>query len=139
MRFSKKAQAWSIDLVIGLMVFVLIMVVFYSLIGGEKESTVEDFANKADYVAAKLFGMGLVNEDLGEFNDTVFLELSAEDYQTLKEDLGIAGDFCVFVETNDDPPQVKVIVNELGVGWISLGSPDLNVSGYNCGQEWPPT
>ncbi|MBU0472193.1 MAG: hypothetical protein KKF65_06195, partial [Nanoarchaeota archaeon] len=128
-RFSRKAQAWSVDLVIGLLVFMLIMVIFYSLIGGEKESKVKDYSSKADYIAEKLYDKGLVDSKTGEFDENVFIELGDEDYQALKEELGIAGDFCVFIESNDNPPVIKVIVNEDNDGLTSLGSPDFNVSG----------
>ncbi|MBC8500137.1 MAG: hypothetical protein ISS25_05000 [Nanoarchaeota archaeon] len=136
---SKKGQAWSIDLIIGLLVFVLILVIFYTLIGGEKESKVREFTGKADVVAERLFEEGLVDPVTGEFNDEKFLELAEEDYEGLKERLGIVGDFCLFIEgkTFDGRPYIKFILDDTSEGWTSIGSSDLDISDFQCGEKWP--
>jgi len=134
---KRKGQAWSVDLILGLLVFVLILITFYSLISGNRESKIVEFSDKADVLANRLFEEGLVNPDTGEFNEEKFLKLAEEDYDGLKERLGIVGDFCIFVETNQNPPQIKYILNESGVGWTSIGSDDLNISDINCGSRWP--
>ena len=138
-KFSKyrKAQAWSVDLIMAMLVFVLIIVVFYTLIGGERDSKIVDYSDKADLIAERLFAEGLVNPDTGEFNEDVFLKLAEEDYDGLKDRLGIIGDFCLFIETNENPSRVKFIINESGQGWSSIGSPDLNITDFQCGSKWP--
>jgi len=135
---SKRGQAWSIDLIIGLLVFVLIVVIFYALLAGPKESKIKHLTDKADVTAQKLFEEGLVDPVTNEFDDEEFLRLAEEDYEGLRERLGIVGDFCLFLETNDDPPVLKIVVNGSYVGWTGIGSSLLNVSGFNCSQRWPP-
>lgn len=138
MNVSKKAQAWSIDLIIGLLVFIMIIMIFYTLVGSKDESTIRDYSEKAELVASRLYEEGLVDADTGIFNDEKFLELASEDYDSLKERLGIVGEFCLFVETNDDPPQIKFISSESGEIWTGIGSSELQIGDFQCGVQWTP-
>ncbi|MAG39186.1 hypothetical protein CMO90_03805 [Candidatus Woesearchaeota archaeon] len=127
---NKKGQVWSIDLIVGLLIFVLVIVIFYSLLGENKESKIVSYTKSADITTERLFDEGLVDENTGEFNETIFSELSEMNYDELKESLGISGDFCLFIETTDDPPKLLMINNLTG-----LGSSDFTISGYPCGEE----
>ncbi|MFH1770310.1 MAG: hypothetical protein ABH828_02015, partial [archaeon] len=80
MKLSKRGQAWSIDIIIGLLVFMMIIIIFYTLVASRDESTVEDYSEKAELVASRLYEEGLVDPDTGYFNDEKFLELASEDY-----------------------------------------------------------
>ncbi|MFH1770750.1 MAG: hypothetical protein ABH828_04290, partial [archaeon] len=102
------------------------------------ESTVEDYSEKAELVASRLYEEGLVDPDTGYFNDEKFLELASEDYGALKERLGIVGEFCLFVETNDEPPQIKFISSETGEVWTGIGSSELQIGDFQCGVQWTP-
>jgi len=99
---------------------------------------VQDYSNKADIIAGKLYEEGLVNTETGEFNDERFLEMANEDYEGLKDRLGIIGDFCLFIETNDNPPSIKFIASEDGEIWTGIGSADLSIGNFSCGTAWTP-
>ncbi len=131
MRGGSKAQVWSIDLVIGLLVFALVGVILYSLIAGSNdESKISKYSEKAEALTNNLYRAGLVDPNSGEFNDAIYLELSQEDYEVLKTKLGVKGDFCLFVETTDTPPKLLVIHNKTGIG-----SSDFSIGGVKCGVE----
>ena len=138
MKSSKRGQAWSIDIIIGLLVFIMVIVIFYTLVASKDESTIEDYSEKAEIVASRLYEEGLVDADTGYFDDQKFLELANEDYDSLKERLGIVGEFCLFIETNDVPPQVKFISSGNGTIWTGIGSPELQIGDFQCGVEWTP-
>lgn len=136
---GRKGQAWSIDLIIGLLVFVLIIVIFYSLIGGEKESKARELTNKGDVVAERIFEEGLIDPVSNEFHEDIFFNLAAEDYEALRERLGVAGDFCLFLETNEYNSTVKFVVDEFGVVWTGIGSSEIEFAdGSPCGSQWTP-
>lgn len=127
---DSKGQAWSIDLIIAVLIFGLIMVIFYTLITADSEPKIEQLNSKASALAEKIFNMGLVDQVTGELNDTVFVILSDKDYEELRGELGVVGDFCLFIETNDLPAQIMFIQNR-----SSIGSEDFNLSGYKCGYQ----
>ncbi|MBU1202229.1 MAG: hypothetical protein KJ583_00095 [Nanoarchaeota archaeon] len=125
---NSKGQVWSIDLVIGLLVFALVLVIFYSLLTGERDSKISSYTNKAETVTQRMYEKGLVNPLSSEINEVVYTTLSEEEYENLKQELGIKGDFCLFIETTDNPPKLLIINNRTGIG-----SPRLSVGGFNCG------
>jgi hypothetical protein len=113
----------------------LIIVVFYTLLSGDSDSKAKSYADKGEVVAEKLIQEGIVDPETGDFNSERFIELANEDYEGLKERLGIVGDFCLFVESTDQNPSLRIITNKTGDGWTGIGSGKLNISGYQCGQH----
>ena len=125
---NSKGQVWSIDLVMGLLVFALIIVIFYSLLAGDSESKIDSYTTGADVLTQKMYDKGLVNSLTGEINEDKYINFSEQSYQDLKEELGVSGEFCLFVETNDNPPRLLIINNMTGIG-----SGDFYVGGFACG------
>ncbi|MFC2136526.1 hypothetical protein ACFLTH_18075 [Bacteroidota bacterium] len=141
---SKHGQVWSVDLIIGILVFVMIMTVFFVLLSTEKDSKATEFSDKADLVADKFYEREIVDSS-GEFNREKFLEIADQySYEELKEELGIVGEFCLYLELEVADPSSPTgkrwatipITNSSGEGWLGIGSNDLNVSGYSCGTRW---
>ena len=131
MRNNSKGQAWSIDLVIGTLVFATVILVFYSVISGPSDDKVKDYSSEADRIMQKFMDEGLIDPVTGELNDQVYLELSQKDYQALKQEFGVGtGEFCMVIETVDDPPTYFFIHNRSGIGSPTLELAD-NIS---CGE-----
>lgn len=104
---GKKAQTWSIDLVLGVVIFLLVIVIVYSLIASTPpgETKLRDDADrtyimlnaeeqKSSEVPNIIEGNSISEEELAE--------LYAMNYQDLKQKLGITSDFCIVVVTDDN-------------------------------------
>lgn len=99
---KKRGQTWSVDLVIGVVIFLLLVVVFYSLFAVDRgEYTV--LREEADYALGALSQgsstvTGVPKIIQGQrLNQTELQALYATDYATLKAQLGITSDFCIVV------------------------------------------
>lgn len=101
---SKKAQTWSVDLVVGVVIFLLIVVVVYALITSSKEkdgelrlqneqvlASFDKENNNSVGVPGILDGENLDLEALKE------LYSNSANYEEFKSKLGIQGDFCIVV------------------------------------------
>jgi hypothetical protein len=109
---NKKAQTWSVDLVLGVVIFLLVIVIIYSLIASRpgKESQLRDDADRiyvslaGDKASAENINMGDVPTIIegNAISREQLAELYQQDYQTLKEKFGITSDFCILVVTDDN-------------------------------------
>lgn len=83
-----KAQVWSIDLVIGVLIFALISVSIYAFLKtGGNDNKIKRYSEEAQSLTEKLIDMGLINRDTGEFNETVYQELTQMNYGDLRMNL----------------------------------------------------
>ena len=100
---GKKAQTWSVDLIIGVVIFLLLIVIIYSLIVSSPQNE-NKLRTEADTIYNKLEAQRNPESSLPTFikGNTLSLEdlalLSDEaqyTYEKIKAELGIAGDFCI--------------------------------------------
>jgi|FLOH01.1.fsa_nt_gi hypothetical protein len=126
---NKRGQTWSVDLVLGTLVFVLIIVTFYSLLSADRSSPVEGLNENANDVMDAFLKIGLIDPSTGELDEEAFMSLSHEDYESLKEMLGVEGDFCLIIERPDgtllpltDPENPGIIINSVGSDELSLNT-----------------
>ena len=131
-RRSRKAQIFSTDLIIGLLIFVLIVVIFYFLLASKDQDKVVDYSQGADIVAGRLIEVGLIDPQTGELNQEVYDELSSMTYEEVREKLGVSGEFCLFLESTDSPPKLLILNNRTGIG-----NPDFIISNMSCGTMIP--
>jgi hypothetical protein len=100
-KYNKKAQTWSVDLVLGVVIFLLIVVIIYSLIASKpsKETQLRDDADKIylylnenennKNIPHLINGSTISEDELSELYNT--------SYEQLKSELGINSDFCIVV------------------------------------------
>jgi hypothetical protein len=113
-KVNRKAQTWSVDLVLGVVIFLLVVVIIYSLIASrpENESQLRDDADKiylelnsnenSEEIPQIVDGSTLSEDEL--------IKLYNESYAELKKKLGIDNDFCIVVVT-DNSILIDVPVN----------------------------
>ncbi len=134
MSHKKRGQVWSIDLVVGLLIFALIAVIFYALIANKGGNTkIEDYTAKGEDLTNKFIEKGLIDPITGELNETVYNYYAALPYEDLKEELGVSGEFCLFIESGDSTPRLIVLGNRTGIG-----NPDFEINGLPCGADVSP-
>lgn len=125
-------QSWSIDVVLGVVIFGFVAVTFSSFmlldrpdiddlqIGAERVSlALEDSPNCGTVLANNT----IVNESLSC--------LYAQDYESLRESLRLRGDFCVYLE--DDMGRLIRINSSDNLTRNGWGSSELIVGGQPCG------
>lgn len=130
-----KAQTWSIDIVIGVVLFLIILVVVYTLVATSSLGDLE-LRRDAENVYSKFDGSKGTHDGVPAiFSGNVISEegiedLLGEDYGSLKAALGIEGDFCIVITYTHGG------IHELHGGKNSYGNPADGVlisTGIFCG------
>jgi len=102
MKKTKNAQTWSIDIIIGMVLFLLLLVVIYTLVT-TSPTGVTELKRNADIITTKLDTEKNTNEAIpkiiqGNTLSQAELErLMQTDYEELKSALGITGNFCIVI------------------------------------------
>lgn len=124
----RRAQSWSIDVIIGVIIFMMIVAIFYAFLGAQSQASVEDLKADADTTSEKISGdLGILSN--GEFDQRALEELCNRPYSEVKALLGIENDVCIFLEDENGNIIPCGTNNKSGIGNgdISLGE------SLNCG------
>jgi hypothetical protein len=123
------------DLVIAVVVFGFMAVIFYSLVIIQDQPSVEELEDNAEKINAKL-EQGLSRCGSIIDGQTITQEqlqcLFGYNYDELKNELGIDGDFCIYLESTEGG--LYVLHNSTAGNKTAFGNPTLVVSGTPCGQ-----
>ncbi len=130
---NDKAQTLSLDLMIGIMIFVAVLMLFFGVMmfrpGQADVSALDD---EGEFVIEKLESqdseVGIIEQN--RINDKELEEMFNSDYKTLKKEFGIQNDFCIFLE--DENGKVIKIETSEGEYVAGIGSGDAKIAGSNC-------
>ena len=128
---SPKAQSWSMDIALGVIVFMAAFFIFYSLLNASPNEKSVNLKEEASIVI-KQIGSGDASIrfiDNNEVNITKVNELKNLSYDELKRRLRIESDFCIYFE--DDKGYIVLINNS----YKGIGAPNINLSGTPCSQK----
>ena len=124
----KTSQAFSMDIMIAIVVFIGTVFVFYSIIEARPDDKTEDLQDEASIVLENI-----VSEDSNvgilvgtEIDETKLQQLLGEDYDTIKEKMRVKNDFCIFLE-DENGDIIYLSPDQPGVG-----SPKIKISGDPC-------
>jgi hypothetical protein len=126
----RKGQAWSIDAIVGVFLFLIIVisVIAFSMSkqhSAEMEQLKED-GEKLFVSLSEKGGMQAISEK--KINPDVLASMTEMDYEELKARLGMSSDFCIyFVDEEGD----LVFLDELG-NTVGVGSPEVLINGIPC-------
>jgi hypothetical protein len=123
----KSAQAFSMDIMIALVIFIGVIFTFYLVIDSNQEPA-EKLSDDASRVLQNLISE---DPDLGivdgiEVDETKLEQLLGEDYDLIKERIRTENDFCIFLE--DQGGNIIYISGQPGIG-----SDKILVSDQPCG------
>ena len=99
---NNKAQAWSIDIIIGVILFLILIVVVYTLVATSPLGNLE-LRRNADNIYTKLDETKNEDPNIPKIisgniiKDENIQQLLEKDYNELKNALGITGDFCIVI------------------------------------------
>jgi hypothetical protein len=136
----ERAQIWSIDVLLATVIFISIMIIFYVTIHTGSKPTIEDLQAEAAYLKTEFEqnrDYSFITED--QINSTKFeqfVDATTLKYEDVKDDLGIKGDFCIYLE--DENGNLVIIRNSTGANLTGVGNENINISGTLCGKpkDW---
>ena len=133
-----RGQNWSLDLIIGIVIFLLAVGVIYSILASKNREDTTPLRTDSEIIATKLTtpetstSLDILVAADNQLDVEKLKSLTTADYAKLKQDLGVQNDFCIYLQ--DEEGNVLYIEgadgNYTGIG---PGSPDLNLSGVPCG------
>ena len=131
MCINSKAQSWSIDVVMGAVIFMVAFLIIYSLINSSQSSKVNELKEEASIVIKQIDADGSVIKmiDNNEVNQSRLNQLKTLSYDELKRELKINGDFCIYLE--DDKGNLVLLNNS----YKGIGAPTISLSGTPCSQK----
>ncbi|MBR9692894.1 hypothetical protein GOV07_03085 [Candidatus Woesearchaeota archaeon] len=136
-----KAQVWSMDLIIAVVIFLLAIGVFYFFTEGKVEEDTSRLQIESQIIANRLTGdenISIVKDGAIDDEKLQTLILKNDEYDKLKEELGVHDDFCMVLR--DQNGSIILIGNGTD-NRVGIGSPHIkvNISGvtYNCSESYP--
>ena len=130
----KKAQTWSLDVMIAIFIFIVVIIgFFYILDMSSKPNEAEKLKDEGETVPDILISsetgknQSAVLEkkvDEGKIDELVERSQTPEGYENLKKELGIEGDFYIHFE--DDEGNI-IYINE-SAETIGIGSDKVNIT-----------
>lgn len=131
MNNKMKAQSWSIDIALGVVIFMAAFFIFYALLNSSPAEKAGNLKKEAStvikQVAAEDNPIRIVDNNV--VNISKLNQLKNMSYDELKRSLRIEGDFCIYME--DDKGNLVIINNS----YKGIGSPNINLSGTPCSQK----
>lgn len=129
-------QSWSFDIILAFVVFILIIAIFYAMINANtKTSQPETLQREASVIANSLDNATGIKSplsviDKGKVDEVRIKGLYESDYDALKAQFGIRGEFCIYVL---DQNGNLVTVNTTEGAKVGFGNDELVINGIPCG------
>lgn len=127
-----KAQAWSMDIALAVVIFIIAFFVLYNIVSARTTSRIANLQQEAERVSKEATSenssLSVLNGEV--LNETRVLTLSKQDYDELKKKIRIQNEFCIYFE--DKEGNIINFTNESNYT-IGIGSPEINISGVACG------
>ena len=124
----KKAQTWSLDVMIAVGIFIVVVITFFYIIDQtSKTSKTEELTTEGETIPDIL-----ISSETGEnlsavvekkVNEEKIMELANKNYDDLKKELGIKGDFYIHFE--DEDGNIIYIDDEEGI--VGIGSGEVEI------------
>lgn len=127
----RKSQAWSVDVILAVVIFMGAFFLYYAIANSSSSSDVTALKADASSVIKQVSNEGdplsIVSKQ--EINITKVSELKDMNYDELKSQFRVEGNFCIYIE--DEKGNLVMINNS----YRGVGSPNINISGVPCSQK----
>ena len=124
-----KSQAFSMDIMIAVIIFMGTIFIFYSIISGGEESKIDELEDDASIVMENIAtedSAVRITEGIA-IDEEKLEDLLGMDYSEIKKKLRVENDFCIFLEDGEG----NIIYLE--AGQPGIGSDKIKVSDVPCG------
>ena len=126
-----KAQSWSVDIILGVIIFMAAFFVFYALLKPDQRDDVKNLEGEASKVIEEVTSqdalLGII--DSNQINESKLHELKNISYEELKSRLRVEGDICIYFE--DENGNLVLINNS----YVGIGSSKINLSSIPCSRK----
>ena len=128
---NQKAQSWSVDIILAVIVFMIAFFIFYAMLESNPETKVSDLKEEASIVIGQVGDdeSPLKAVDNGAIDVNEWNKLQAYNYDDLKRKLRTGGDFCIYIE--DERGNI-VQIDPDDTSSISIGSPAIKIKDTPC-------
>lgn len=134
-----KAQIFSMDTIIGVVIFLVIFAIFFGVLSKNMQRDQKEALNEE----ARVIVNRLTQQDLnpggqkdisiikdGVLMETDLIDFANKNYSEIKALLGVKGDFCIFFE--DSQGNVMNLSNLTAIQTLGFGSDEIFISGFPC-------
>jgi len=125
----KTSQAWSMDIMIAIVLFIGTIFVFYSVLSAKQSPKTDELQDDASIVLESIVSedsdIGILNG--AEVNETKLEELLGMEYSEIKKKMRVENEFCIFLE--DEEGNVIYITQDQP----GIGSQEIEIGGKPCG------
>ena len=123
----KKAQTWSIDVMIAVGIFIVVVILFFYIINQSKTTKTEELTIEGETIPDILIS-SKSGENISAVVENIvdqgkLDELAGKSYEDLKKELGIKGDFYIHFE--DEEGNIIYINKEEEI--IGIGSGEVKI------------
>jgi hypothetical protein len=124
---KKRAQSWSFDIALAVVIFILTTITFLSFSNSDEGRKLSVVQSESHYLIehAKTENSPLQIVVNQEVSQQKLQQFASADYQELKKLAGVKNDFCIYFE--DEEGNVVPIEGNKGIG-----ASTINVSGTPC-------
>lgn len=126
---KQKAQSWSIDVALGVIIFLVAFFVFYAILNANPNTGVKGLKEGASVVIKQFASEDATIRviDKSQVNESRLNELKELSHEELKRIFRIEGDFCLYFE--DEKGNIVLINNS----YSGIGSSNINLGDNSCG------
>lgn len=123
----KKSQAWSLDIILAVILFAGSFFLIYFLLKPQGESSIDILSREAELVSIQfLTESSLFNLTVdGKLNETKLQQLIG-DYSNIKSKIKVKGDFCIYLE--DQNGNIIYLANNV----TGIGSSKISIGNVTC-------
>ena len=126
----RRAQVWSIDVMLAVVIFLSIILVFYVTLTANSNSNIDDLQTEAGLIRTAISTDSdlsfVTNSQVDNIKLLDFITAVDDDYDAVKQELGINSDFCIYYE---DEQGNLILLNNTFTG---VGSSNITVGGTPC-------
>ena len=134
---NKRGQTWSFDLIVAIILFIVVVTLFYTFLSGDKVGTKTDSLESDVKTITTQLNCDIDNNGVciikkGKIDSNKVTELSGKDYDEIKVELGITGDFCIYLK--DSSGALIEMNNISGIGNGDLLLTNSSGKATYCGE-----
>ena len=128
---KSKAQSWSVDIILAVIIFMAAFFLFYVLLKPDQSADVRNLEKEASKVVEEVTAQDALIRiiDSNQINESRLAELKNLSYEELKRRLRVEGDICIYFE--DEKGNLILINNS----YVGIGSSKINLSNTPCSQK----
>lgn len=128
---EKRGQTWSVELIISLSIFIVVIIGVFASLSSRPSNSVEDLQQQSQQFIRKFYSNEQSTRtsysfiENNQINNEKLGQLSTKSYSALKSELGLSDDFCIFLLDSND--KIIPIQGNDGHTYYGIGSNSIQL------------